>query len=128
MSEKLSEQIRKSLDADTLSFPIDEWADDVDALESSLAQAEKRAEITESDMAKAAFFSVLAAERNYLRACLTKTQADAEELRDVLEVCREIMDEALRQDADEVPDWLDTLLGKLSLTMAALPTHLRASK
>ena len=30
-----------------------------------------------------------------------------------------IMDEAPNQDADAVPDWLDTMLGSLSLALAA---------
>ena len=33
MTDKLSERMHASLDSDTLSFPIDEWADEVAALE-----------------------------------------------------------------------------------------------
>ena len=63
-----------------------------------------------------------------LESSLAQARADVEALRDIQSVCGEIMDEVPRQDADEVPDWLDTLLGKLSWEMVALPEHLRGER
>ena len=54
--------------------------------------------------------------------------ADADVLLTIKLVCDEVMDRAPLEDAEGVPDWLDTLLGKLSLTMSALPKHLRRSE
>ena len=51
--------------------------------------------------------------------------ADADALLEVKKVCDDIMAEAPKQDADDVPIWLDRLLGKLSLTLALLPSQLQ---
>ena len=58
----------------------------------------------------------------------TQLLADAYALLTIKLVCDEVMDRAPLEDAEGVPDWLDTLLGKLSLTMSALPKHLRRSE
>jgi hypothetical protein len=51
--------------------------------------------------------------------------ADADALLEVKSACDNIMTEALKHDADQVPEWLDKLLGTLSMTLAVLPLDLQ---
>lgn len=57
--------------------------------------------------------------------CARDLLADADALLAITNVALEIKADALKHNASKVPDWLDTLLGKLSLTLAALPKNLK---